>query len=73
MTDRVPYKPDAEPDLTPKGVSVNRVEGLTYLDFSSYHRMCDFLRISDTDRRDPKIAEKKLYYRLGSRCKWKRQ
>ena len=61
MSDRTPFKPDIEPELTPKGIDVNRIEGLTYLDYSSYHRMCDFLHISDQDRRDPKIAEKISY------------
>ena len=59
--DRVPFKPDAEPDLARNAVSINRMEGMSYLDYSSYHRMCDFLRISDADRREPKIAEKVGY------------
>lgn len=59
--DRIPFKPDVEPELTRQGVDINRIEGLTYLDYSSYHRMCDFLKISDVDRRDPKIAEKVSY------------
>lgn len=65
MTDRVPYKADVESELARNAVSINRMEGMSYLDYSSYHRMCDFLRISDTDRREPKIAEK-----VGSIADW---
>lgn len=61
MSDRVPFKADKEPELEPKEVDVNRNDALTFLDHSSYHRMCDFLRISDIDRRDTKIAEKISY------------
>jgi len=67
MSDRVPFTPDSEPELTSKPVSINREEGLSFLDYSSYHRMCDFLRINDIDRKDHKIAEK-----INSVTEWAR-
>lgn len=56
--DRTPYKPDVDPSQNVSQIEPNRIGGFSYLDYSSYHRMCDFLRINDVDRREPKVAEK---------------
>lgn len=61
MSDRVPFKPDEEPESKPQEIEPNRVEGMSFLEHTGYHRMSDFLEVGDDERRDPKVAEKISY------------
>ena len=59
--DRTPFKPDFEPELQPQVREVSRNQGMSWLDFSGYHKMSDFLGLNDAERRAPKIAEQVSY------------
>lgn len=60
-SDRVPFRPDPEPELVPQVREISRNEGMSWLDHSGYHKMSNFLGLNDAERRAPQVAEKVSY------------